>query len=366
MIEKILSSSIWVPSYLKSLLKKRYNDTIRPLHVLFCICDHFEPYWNGANKETARKRVNSWLDHYPKIAERNRDSTGRPFTYTFFYPEEEYTYEDMEAVAEICRAGFGEVEIHVHHDDDNAENFRKTLLDFKKRLRQEHGLLSIDRKNGEISYGFIHGNWALCNSRPDGKKCGVNSEISILKETGCFADFTMPSAPDVTQTKKINSIYHAFDNPGQPKSHDTGVNAVYNQGNRDGLLMVQGPLSLNWSKRKYGLIPKIENGGLIGNSPPTQDRVDMWIDQHIHIEGFPNAVFVKVYTHGTQEKNMKMLFDEDWLEKMIRYLMEWSKSKTDHFLHFVSAREMTNCIHSIMNGNSKITDETKEYRYVKT
>ena len=43
----------------------------------------------------------------------------------------------------------------------------------------------------------------------------VNNELEILRDTGCYADFTMPSAPHPTQTWKINSIYSASDRPGR-------------------------------------------------------------------------------------------------------------------------------------------------------
>ncbi|MEJ7636728.1 MAG: hypothetical protein WKF75_01760 [Singulisphaera sp.] len=50
----------------------------------------------------------------------------------------------------------------------------------------------------------------------------VNNEIDVLRETGCYADFTLPSAPSPTQTRQINSIYYASDDPRRPKSHDRG------------------------------------------------------------------------------------------------------------------------------------------------
>src|SRR5258707_498316 len=74
----------------------------------------------------------------------------------------------------------------------------------------------------EEMYAFIHGNWALDNSRPDGRWCGINNELDVLRETGCFADFTLPSAPSPCQTSTINRIYYAVDDPKRPKSHDTG------------------------------------------------------------------------------------------------------------------------------------------------
>ena len=59
----------------------------------------------------------------------------------------------------------------------------------------EEGDLPWTGERSEVGYAFIHGNWSLCNSRPDGRYCGVNNELDVLRETGCYADFTLPSAP---------------------------------------------------------------------------------------------------------------------------------------------------------------------------
>ena len=67
------------------------------------------------------------------------------------------------------------------------------------------------------------GTGRLITRSPDGRCCGVNDEIDILRETGCYADFTLPSSPSPTQTRKINSIYYAVDDPLEPKSHDWGT-----------------------------------------------------------------------------------------------------------------------------------------------
>ena len=365
MIKKIFDTFVWVPDYLKTTLKRRRlyaGENNGPLHVFFCICDHFEPYWNHADARTARVRINKWLDSYPEISERYPDSNGERLKYSFFYPEEEYTRDDMNALAEFCRAGYGEVEIHLHHDDDTSENLKKTLLSYKSRLYKDHGLLSLDRRSNEISYGFIHGNWALDNSRPDGRMCGVNNELDILQQTGCYADFTMPSAPDVTQIRKVNSIYCAVDDPNRPRSHETGYDLEVGK-TGEGLLMVQGPISLNWKKRSYGILPRIENGGLMENNPPSASRIHAWINQHIHITGFKDGVFVKIYTHGTQEKNMKMLFQDRYLEFLLEYLSALAKDQQKYKIYFTSAREMTNMIHAIMDGKTDNFNACRDYRY---
>ena len=95
----------------------------------------------------------------------------------------------------------------LHHENDTAEHLRATLLRRKEHLAA-HGLLSRDDL-GELRYGFIHGEGALDNSAPAGRHCGVAGELGVLRETGCYADFTLPSARERTQTRSINSLYYA-------------------------------------------------------------------------------------------------------------------------------------------------------------
>lgn len=342
MIGKITSTLNWLPHYLAREIRRTVQgERVPPKHVYFCICDHFEPYWNKADKKTARKRIQRWTNEYPKIADKYRDSNGNVLKWSFFYPEEEYQEDDLNEMARLCQAGYGEVEIHLHHDNDTSENLRRTLIDYKHRLHEKHGLLSVDKKSGEIVYGFIHGNWSLCNSRKDGRWCGVNDEINILQETGCYADFTMPSAPSDTQTRKVNSIYYAVDKPGRPKSHDWGVDAEVGK-TGEGLLMVQGPLGLDWGRRKFGVFPRIEHSGLMGNFPPSAERVKLWIDAGVSVKGAPEHVFVKLYTHGTQEGVMRMLFDDGGLERMFIDLQGYGVS-----VSYVSARELVNKFENI-------------------
>ena len=123
-------------------------------------------------------------------------------------------------LATQVREGYFDFEIHLHHDNDTETSLRQKLVGFKKTLFHRHGLLRKDPSMAEIIHGFIHGNWALDNSRRDGRLCGVNNELIVLKETGCYADFTFPSAPSDTQTAKINSLYYATDDPEKPKSHN--------------------------------------------------------------------------------------------------------------------------------------------------
>jgi len=352
-LTKLNSLKYWLPSYLTSK-SSRVKNSQYPIHIFFCITDHFEPFWNKVDYKTAYSRVKRWVEEYPKIVEKHKDSDGRHPVHCFFYPEEEYNKELLTMLASLCHQGFGETDIHLHHDNDTSDNLRQTLLDFKSRLANEHGLLARDRQDGRIRYGFIHGNWALDNSRPDGKWCGVNDEITILQETGCYADFTMPSAPSDTQTKKINSIYYAIDDPAKSKSHDTGKDAEAGKRDNQGLLMIQGPLCLNWQSRKLGIFPRIENSGLTYNNPPSKERVDLWVKQNICVKAKPEWIFVKLYTHGAQEQSMKMFFEEGWFDRLFDFLEENYNDGKKYKLHYVSAREMYNIVKSVEAGDCSI------------
>lgn len=320
----------WLPGYLAS---RKRGEFVSPTHLFFCFCDHFEPLWNRGD---GASRLRHWLEHYPKLA-RYRDADGRPPQHTFFYPAEEYRPEFLDALAQLCRQGFGEVEIHLHHRNDTADNLRGTLLDFQAKL-QSHGFLSGNR------YGFIHGNWCLDNSRRDGDWCGVNNELTILRETGCYADFTLPSAPSDTQTRKVNSIYYATDDPLRPKSHDTGVDVRVGQPPGGDLLIVQGPLAPDWRHRR------IENAEVAGYAPATAHRVRLWLNQRIGVLGKPDWIFVKVHTHGCQERNFAAVLDGALHEALATLPVR---------LHYVTAREAYNLIKAAEAGHS---GEPAQYR----
>src|SRR5438128_1862624 len=74
-------------------------------------------------------------------------------------------------------------------------------------------------------WAFIHGNWSLANGRPDGKWCGVDDELVMLHELGCYVDLTFPSAPDSCQPDKVNQIYWPTGDLTQRRSYEHGERA---------------------------------------------------------------------------------------------------------------------------------------------
>jgi hypothetical protein len=349
--------NLWLPSYL-SRRPNPWNPS-RETHLILCVCDHFEPFHDAARAE-ALNRVRRWETEFPALSASARDSTGHPPCHTFFYPIEQYDEEVLTRLAALCRATRCETEIHLHHNNDTAENLAATLAQGKANLAK-HNLLSTD-PTGALRFGFIHGNWALDNSHPQRAHCGVRNELRGLREAGCYADFTMPSAPDPTQTATVNSIYYATPTD-RPKSHNHGcpVRAGVPAQNND-LLLVQGPLGLNWRSRKWGLLPRIENADLTPRNPPTPDRLRLWLNLNIHVEGRPEWLFAKLHTHGGLPRNMDMLLGEP-MRRFHQSLSEFAVSHPNFHYHYVTARELVNIVHAAESGQTGSPGDYRDFLY---
>ena len=353
----------WIFTYVRERSSIAHRRASGPVHLLLCIADHFEPGNGGVTPPIARGRVRSWVEDYPRLCQGFRDSDGRPPRHTFFYPIEMYDEAELDALVGLCRLGLGEVEIHLHHDGDTSENLRQTLLRFKELLARRHGLLARHRETGALTYGFVHGNWALDNSRPDGRCCGVNNEIDILRETGCYADFTLPSAPSPTQTRKINSIYYAIDDPARSQ--------VARLGNRRGEAAAParradddpGAAGPELATAQVGILPRIENGCLQGNQPPTPDRLDAWLRARVQVPARPDWYFVKLHTHGAPEGNQRVLSGKPMVEFHLALARRASEDPNFRF-HYVTAREMYNLVRAAEAGWQGTVAQARDYELI--
>ncbi|MBL8524572.1 MAG: hypothetical protein JNN20_12845 [Betaproteobacteria bacterium] len=329
-----------------------------PTHVMFCFVDHYEPLAAGADDELGMRRVDRWATEYRKVAGAFRDADGCHPIHSFFYPEEEYRPQYLDVVGALCRDGFGEVEIHLHHDHDTPAGLTDKLSRFTTTLKSRHGLLPT--LNGGTPFAFIHGNWALDNSRGDGRWCGIDNELIVLREAGCYADFTLPSAPSDTQTRTINAIYYAEDDPHRPKSHDAGIEMKVGGQPSGDLLIFQGPLALHWRHRKFGIWPRIENSDISPTDIPIADRIPVWLEQHIHVAGRPEWLFIKVHTHGAIEENADFLFDGE-LRKLFEGLQQQCNDGKKYQLHYVSAREAYNIAKAAEAGKSGNPNDYRDF-----
>lgn len=345
----------WLGSFISQEFKKLLGPKAshKPTHIIFCSVDHYEPDWNGADHNTQIKRVERWVKDFPILVKKYKDSEGHHPKHTFFYPAEVYNKKHLEMLKTFVDQGIGEVEIHLHHDGDTEETL-KLKLEKAKTDFASHGFLGRRKLSGKVRFAFIHGNWCLNNSRKDGRWCGVNHESHVLADCGCYADFTFPSAPSDTQPKKINSIYYTSSNPNKPKSHNKGIDAEVGKFTPADLMIIQGPLALNWRTKK------IENGDISKNNPPTKERVDLWANQRISVKGRPDWVFIKVHTHGAPEQNADVILGKP-MDEMYSYLSSKYNDGTHFLLHYVSAREMYNIIKAAEAGEKGSPGQYRDY-----
>ena len=267
-------------------------------------------------------------------------------------------------MAAMQREGLGEVEVHLHHGidaPDTAENLRKTLIEFRDVLAEEHQCLSKIDGEEKPMYAFVHGNLALANSA-GGKFCGVDDEMQILQETGCYADFTLPSAPDETQVAMINKIYECGLPLTKKLPHRTGKR-VAAFGNQPQLpLIFTGPLVFNWTRRIKGIpVPRIDDGALAANQPLNLARLNRWRSANVTVENRPEWIFVKLYCHGFFDYDQSACIGE----RAVRFFneaIENGERTGDYKIHFASAREAFNMVAAAIDGKTGTPNEFRNYR----
>ncbi len=322
-----------------------------PKHALFAFVDHFEPWANQPGE------IELWVEPYMQMAEHHADADGRnPIHSYFLWFRRTYDgYHPDEALIrlnEVTYRGFGEIEYHLHHGlpdermrrapEAAAEVVAMTAL--VRDVFSSRGALITAEVVPKFRFGFIHGKWALDNSRggnPDGngfhrQYCGVNEELVLLKELGAYADFTFP-AWGMMEPTIFDSIFYAKDDP-EPASYKNPDNITLVEAGfppSGDLMIIEGP------KAPY------TNTVIDGQYPATLTRMHMWVGQNVHVIGQDNWVFVKVFTHGlmgnifppsdTWNAYFGPIMDQFYTDIEAAY-----NDGSNWKLHYVSAREMYN------------------------
>jgi len=330
------------------------------MDIVFCLCDHFEPAWKGEEAKNFQPFLNGW----EKSASGFTDSGGSHPKITFF-GHEGMDGAVLERILPFARKGYGEIELQIHHgseDDtgkDNSEKFRR-IVQARRDLYRKYGFCHY-REEGEIRFrfGFVHGNWALDNSRVDEKGrrcwCGVNSELRILGELGCYGDFTFPAWGTMTPTTLVDRPFYVKDDP-DPKSYDKkeNIQPIHAGGQPWGdLAILQGPdCNEAWNP----------------NSPPTLERMKEWIAHNVIVEGQPKWVFVKLHTHTMlywwkkgegMDARAADVFYGDTAKTFLRDILSYFNDGVKYRLHFVSAREYYNITRAAQAGK---TGNAGDYR----
>ena len=345
---------LWIPSYIKGVLAKPSDRDKRhgPLHIVFIIADHFEP---GHDSEPLVK----WLARYRAVVSKHHDSYGNPPRRTLHFPIEQFYDQQIELLLPLCREGYAEIEMQLHHFDDNSETvlakYMKGLSDFAR-----YGICQTIDDPPQTRFAFVHGNWALDNSaaHQTPNPCGVNDEIRILSSLGCFVDVTFSSVLTTSQPRRINSIYYATDDPQAPKSYDDGVPVDVGKAPSGDLMLLQGPLLFNWRDWRYRAHPAVENGDIWAGYPLSPQRIPLWLKANIHVLGQPNWVFVKLHAHGCRGTDLDALTGDSF-DQTLSVLESTYDDGREYVLHYASVREAYNIIKAAEAGK---TGNPEDYR----
>ena len=102
----------------------------------------------------------------------------------------------------------------------------------------------------------------------------------------------------------VNAIYLARDRGDRPRAHDDGLrlrvlragegsmprSQIPEPGDAKSLVLIQGPLALDWRRRKAGVLPRLENGELTAVHPPDRARARQGGGVLLTTSGRPNGV----------------------------------------------------------------------------
>lgn len=357
----------WLPNYAWQRLTRsvpRGN-----VHLIFLLADHFEPsIVPGDGRARAPfseqdRRVEQWCSEYPRAVDSWRDQEGRPLVHTYFFPAEQYERGLVDRLAEHCHAGWGELEIHLHHGmdgPDTAENTRRQLVEFRDALAYDHGSLCYLDGSSEPRYAFVHGNFALANSA-NGYACGVDNEMEILAATGCYADFTLPTAAfHPAQIGKVNSLYECSLPLNARAPHRKGRDLRVGHVPQTVPLVVQGPLMLDFDRNARNGIARFENAALTGANPPGLRRLRLWKKAAISVRGRPDWLFIKLHCHSMDPTQRDAVMGET----MRRFLGELVGGALERkeIIHFVTAREMANILWAACEGREGNPGAYRDYR----
>ena len=359
MIDKLRWSLPWLiryPGWRLGEVFRRTGESGR--HLVFLVANHFEP---GLGDEALR-RLEKWCELARSTGDAVKDHDGTPFRHTNFFPAEQYERPLLNMLSDLQRSGYGEVEVHFHHGidhPDTAENTRYMLETFREVLADDHQCLSRPSPSAKPMYGFVHGNWALANSA-GGRFCGVDSEMQILADTGCYADFTLPSVPFQSQVPRINAIYQSDGPFHQSRPHQSGSDIKL--GDQFKLpLIFTGPLVFDWSRRVHGLpIPRLEDGALAENYPLSLKRLNGWKSAAIGVRGRPEWTFVKLYSHGFFTADQDAMIGEQ-MKRFMGEVMEEAE-RGNFKVHFACAREAFNMVAAAVENRGGNPNDYRDYK----
>jgi hypothetical protein len=127
-------------------------------------------------------------------------------------------------------------------------------------------------------------------------------------------------------------------------------------------IIFTGPLAFNWKRRLHRLpVPRVDDGVLAQNYPLDLDRFYRWFGTHISVQGRPDWVFVKLYSHGFFLWDQDIMIGEQ-LKRFMGDVLELADRTGKFKIHFASAREAYNMVMAAVDGADGDPHAYRDYR----
>jgi hypothetical protein len=111
--------------------------------------------------------------------------------------------------------------------------------------------------------------------------------------------------------------------------------------------MITGPLGVRLDNR---LFPRLETGELAGYDMPTPLRVRHWFDL---APAIGDDLFLKLYTHGAQERNLVPLLN-DGLHNLFHWIAE-EAGRRGIEVHWATAWQMFQAADALIHGGNPVS-----------
>ena len=128
-------------------------------------------------------------------------------------------------------------------------------------------------------------------------------------------------------------------------------------------MLMEGPLMIDWTDWRFKTHPTIEDGNLYWEIPTSLHRFELWLKANVHVEGRPNWVFVRPFTHGASLK-YEGAYDNILGGNIDRMLTEVESQYNDgekYRLHYMTAREAYNVVKAAEAGLNGNPDEYRDF-----
>ncbi|HWL88449.1 MAG TPA: hypothetical protein VNO21_21750, partial [Polyangiaceae bacterium] len=81
----------WVPGWIAQRVRAELRPQVTGTrHLVFALCDHYEPLHGDVSFEQGLERVERWRRRYPELARCFSDANGRTPRHSYFFPGEQY------------------------------------------------------------------------------------------------------------------------------------------------------------------------------------------------------------------------------------------------------------------------------------